>query len=132
MQDLKEDIIKYSKIKELIQGVVSGVENDIYELEEVAKNLDLNNKEVINDVHYDLSSAKAKLKFLTSDNLEERWCDEYYEAFTSSMSQEDGMKVLESLRLNELVSSIDLKVGVKFNTELELASEVSVKDSPKH
>jgi len=124
MQDLKEEIIKYSKIKELIKSITEGVEHDIYELEEVVNNLDLNDKEVINEVKHDLTTAKAKLKFITSDNLEERWCDEYYEEFTSSMSEEDGLKVLESLRLNALVSYVDTKVGVKFNTELELASEV--------
>lgn len=126
MQDLKEEIIKYSKIKGLIKSITEGMEHDIYELEEVIKNLDLNDKEVINEVKHDLNTAKAKLKFITSDSLEERWCDEYYEEFTSSMSEEDGLKVLESLRLNALVSYVDTKVGVKFNTELELASEFVV------
>ena len=125
MQDLKEEIINYSKIKELIHDQIMEKEHLLHSLQEAAKEVDLDNREVIKEVQQEINSTKAQLKFLMDDSLEERWGDEYYEEFISSISEEDLPKVLEQLRINELVVSLDTKVGTKFNMELEMANAIS-------
>lgn len=132
MQEYKEAIIKLSKLGSLLERLKMEVEDSIYHLEECAKEVDLDNKDVIRELQLELNSAKAQREFLNKEGLLARWQDEYYQEFVSSVAEEDIPKILEQLRLKEQLVDLEATISAKFNAELELSSEIKTSKHPTH